>query len=135
MTTTPTKPDMTEISAEDYQAIVKQEKKPKYRNVKQKRIWQGKEITLDSTAEANRFDELVLMQEQGVIRDLVLQPIFPLKVNETKVCSYRPDFQYVDCETGETIIEDTKGFRTREFIIKKRLMKAIHNIDVIEGKI
>jgi len=42
------------------------------------------------------------------------------------------DFCYVDCATGERITEDVKGYRTSEFVLKKKLMRYVHGIDIVE---
>lgn len=81
-----------------------------------------------STAEAERYKQLVLLQQAGAILGLILQPRFRLEVNGVHVCDYVGDFEYR--ERGERVIEDVKGFVTREFQIKQRLMKAVHNIEV-----
>jgi hypothetical protein len=85
-----------------------------------------------SKAEAQRFIELSLLQRVGQIADLECQPRFPLVVNGVKVCTYVADFRYSEVATGRVIIEDVKGVRTREFVIKKKLMAAVHGIDIQE---
>ena len=52
---------------------------------------------------------------------------------ERKVC-YVADFVYTDAETGELIVEDTKSeaTKTKDFVIKRKLMLAIHGIRVRE---
>ena len=47
-----------------------------------------------------------------------------------KECAYYADFVYE--ENGRTIVEDTKGFRTTEYIIKRKLMLFIHGIRIKE---
>jgi hypothetical protein len=87
-----------------------------------------------SRKETKRCNELHALLRGGLIRDLEAhpQPAFDLKVNEVKICRYISDFRYVDVATGETVVEDCKGFRTREYELKRRLMLAIHGIDVRE---
>ena len=51
------------------------------------------------------------------------------KVIEQK-CSYIADFVYT--ENGEKVVEDTKGFRTKDYIIKRKLMLYIHGIRIQE---
>ena len=52
---------------------------------------------------------------------------------ERKV-EYVADFVYTDAETGETIVEDTKSTatRTKDYIIKRKLMLAVHSIRIRE---
>jgi len=87
-----------------------------------------------STAEARRCNELHLMQQGGLIQELEAhpQPRFDLEVNGVKVCKYLADFQYVDAETGQTIVEDVKGWRTEVYKLKRKLMLACHGIEVEE---
>lgn len=49
-----------------------------------------------------------------------------------RACRYIADFVYTDNETGQTIVEDTKGVRTKEYIIKRKLMLAVHGIRIKE---
>ena len=49
-----------------------------------------------------------------------------------RACSYIADFVYTDCKTGQTIVEDTKGMRTREYVIKRKLMLYMHGIRIKE---
>lgn len=107
-------------------------------------------IIFDSKREAERYQELSLLEKAGVIRDLqrqvkyILIPtqrepdivgkrggIKPGKVIE-KECSYVADFVYFDNEKQENIVEDTKGFRTKDYTIKRKLMLYIHGIRINE---
>ena len=94
-------------------------------------------ITFDSQKEAVRYDQLMLMLCAGEIRDLKLQPEFTLQEAFTtplgervRAIKYRADFAYErptepDC-TGAVhwlpVVEDVKGFRTKEYDLKKKLM-------------
>ncbi len=55
---------------------------------------------------------------------------FPLRVNSELICTYVADFCYT--ENGKYIVEDVKGTRTREYVIKAKLMKALFGITVLE---
>lgn len=95
-------------------------------------------ILFDSKREANRYAELKLMERAGLISDLQLQRKFPLipgqyidgKCVEREV-NYKADFYYRD-KNGTQIVEDTKGFKTPEYIIKRKLMLHVHNIRIRE---
>ena len=87
-------------------------------------------IAFDSAKEATRYKVLLILQGQGHIQHLILQPRFDLVVNEVKIATYTADFQYV--EDGEFIVEDVKGVRTRDYQIKKKLLKALYGITVYE---
>ena len=106
-------------------------------------------ITFDSRKEARRYCELKLLQRAGAIKELELQKTFELipaqrepdtigarggvkkgKVIEKSV-SYVADFVYTDA-LGNTIVEDTKGFRTKDYIIKRKLMLYVYGIKIKE---
>lgn len=93
-------------------------------------------ITFASAREARRFCELKILERVGKITDLVLQPRFQIVVNEQKVCTYVADYSYREVlnqdVAGPIVIEDAKGVRTEVYKLKKRLMKAVHNIEVVE---
>ena len=96
-------------------------------------------MTFDSKKEANRWVELAIMQKNGVISDLDTQVVFELipaqrdpvtkKVLERAV-HYVADFVYY--KDGQKGVEDTKGFRTPDYIIKRKLMLWVHNIHIQE---
>jgi hypothetical protein len=86
----------------------------------------------DSMAEARRYKELKLLELSGRIRSLELQPRYPLVINKSDVGTYIGDFLYLDCETGQKVLEDVKGIRTTVYRLKKRLIKAIYGIDIVE---
>jgi hypothetical protein len=89
-------------------------------------------LWFDSKKERAHYQELKLRERAGEIKDLVLQPSFPLIVNGTKVGSYRADFQYTETATGEQIIVDVKGVKTPLYRLKKKIVEAVHNIQVRE---
>lgn len=124
------------------QAVVKTETK-----------YHSKKITLDgqefdSKKEAKRWAELWYLQRAGQISSLERQVKFVLipaqrepdrigvrggtirgKVLEREV-AYYADFVYR--ENGETVVEDAKGMRTKDYIIKRKLMLWVHGIRVRE---
>ena len=106
----------------------------------------------DSKKEASRCDELHLLLQSGEISDLELQKSFliipalyeTVELNETykigkqkgqkktkRVCLeqpayYKADFVYYDKALGKTVIEDSKGKRTKDYILKRKLMRQQH---------
>jgi hypothetical protein len=82
-------------------------------------------IKFPSQREAKRYSELKLLLRAKEIHGLELQPRFPLIVNGKKVCEYRGDFAYLD-NTGNRVVEDSKGFKTKEYVIKRKLLLALH---------
>lgn len=88
--------------------------------------------TFDSQLEAQRYWELKMMERAGEIENLELQPSFELMPSFRKngvtyrKITYIADFRYIDKRTGETIIEDTKGFKTKEYILKKKIFEYLN---------
>jgi hypothetical protein len=110
----------------------------KYSNIKTKT---SDGIEFDSKAEARRWIELKLLERAGEIKDLQRQVkyiLIPTQKEGKKViereCSYVADFVYTDVKTGKTVVEDTKGVKTKEYIIKRKLMLYVHNIKIKEVK-
>lgn len=87
----------------------------------------------DSKKEAARAEYLKTLQQAGMIQCLCEQVTFLLipKMGDERPVSYRADFAYRDIE-GNYIVEDVKGMKTREYIIKRKLMLFIHGIKVVE---
>jgi len=105
-------------------------KRNKYRvSPKEDRTLDG--IVFASKREMQRYAELKELERQGVIRDLVRQPRFPLEVNGQEVCKYVADFCYVDSD-DKTVVEDAKGVRTPIYKLKLKLLEAVHGIEVHE---
>ena len=94
-------------------------------------------IEFDSQKEARRFRELCLLERAGKITELQQQVKFELipsqridgKVVE-RACTYIADFVYM--ENGKKVVEDTKGFKTKDYIIKRKLMLHVHGIRIQE---
>ena len=108
----------------------KDQPRAKYRNKKTK--VDGN--TFDSKLEAGRYVELKRMLEAGLIFSLQIQVPFVLEVNGILICRYVADFTYKDCD-GNHIVEDVKSKPTAsrsEYKIKKKLMLAIHRIQISE---
>jgi hypothetical protein len=106
-------------------------------------------ITFDSKREAKYYQELKLKEEAGLISELELQKEFVLipvqrepstfsksgkekqgKVIERK-CSYFADFYYKDADGNYHCI-DSKGFRTADYRIKRKLLLWVHGIKIEE---
>jgi len=94
-------------------------------------------ITFDSKWESQRYLYLKSLEKAGRVKNLELQPKFIISINGQKICTYIADFKY-DREdkdgVWEHVIEDAKGVETPEFKLKKKLMKAVHNIDIYLSK-
>lgn len=113
-------------------------------------------IEFHSRKEARRYQELLLLEKAGAIQDLRRQVPFELipaqyeevytgeyykrgprmgepkkkRVCVEKAVTYYADFVYI--EGGETVVEDTKGFKTPEYILKRKLMRHLLGIRIKE---
>ena len=102
-----------------------------------------------SRKEHDRAAQLRMWQRAGIISDLPEQVPYelipaqfgecgtdlkgkPVRICVERSCKYIADFVYTDNETGQTVVEDTKGMRTREYIIKRKLMLFMHGIRIKE---
>lgn len=96
-----------------------------------------------SNKEKNRGAVLELMQKQGLISSLQKQVVYeliPAQYGEVdgkkrcieRACTYKADFVYFDDQTNELVVEDTKGFRMVEYVIKRKLMLYLHGIKIKE---
>ena len=107
-------------------------------------------IKFDSKREAVRYKELKVYERAGLIRELELQREFELIpaqfefIQKKRGCGlkkgkcieravkYKADFYYFDTESGKYICEDVKGFRTKDYIIKRKLMLFVYGIRIKE---
>lgn len=88
----------------------------------------------DSRKEADRWIQLKLLAKAGEIEDLHRQVRFELirKNDKYRAVAYVADFVYVDCRTGDTVVEDVKGVRTEVYKLKKKLMYDRYGIEIRE---
>lgn len=98
-------------------------------------VWQG--MTFDSQKEFSRFLILKGYEKAGIITNLRTQVRFELipaikegKRTVQRPCFYVADFVYT--RDGKQVVEDTKGYRTQAYEIKKKLMRWRHGIEIIE---
>lgn len=111
-------------------------------------------IRYASMKEASRHKELMLLEKAGKIKNLRFQVAYELipaqyetferysdktgkRLKDGKrcveeSCKYIADFVYFDNETKQWVVEDAKGARTKDYIIKRKLMLYIHGIRVHE---
>ena len=113
-------------------------------------------ITFDSLHEARRYCELKMLAMAGHIKSLELQKEFELipaqyeevriggyyskgerkgqprtkRVCVEKAVTYRADFCYI--EDGKLVVEDAKGFKTKDYILKRKLMLWVKGIKIKE---
>ena len=87
-------------------------------------------VRFASKKEAKRYQELKLLERAGKIRDLQLQPRYPITLNDIKICTYVGDFQYR--EGDRFVLEDVKGVKTDTYRIKKKLVLAVYGLEIQE---
>lgn len=99
---------------------------PKSKYGAQKTVING--VKYDSKKESKRGQELEYLEKIGKISNLQrqvkfeLQPAFTNNVGEkVRAITYVADFLYED--DGQKIVEDSKGFRTKEYILKKKMFQ------------
>lgn len=85
-------------------------------------------LTFDSKKEANYYEQLLMLKHAGIVKDIVLQKDFTLQEAFTKengerirAIRYRCDFAVKYADGHEEII-DVKGKRTKEYILKKKML-------------
>ena len=115
------------MTVDEYRELNKQQESSKYRA--QKTRCQHGHLH-DSKKEADRCNVLHLMEKADLIRDLKIQIPYLLiaacqydNMEDERAVEYKADFVYFDVKSKKTVIEDAKGVRTKEYIIKRKLMK------------
>lgn len=121
--------------------------KNKYHNKPTKRLTREKSISFQSSKEARRYDELMLMLKYGVIRKLKVQPQFTLQESfitpegkRVQAIRYTADFSYEqkkqtqEGESWELIVEDVKVLATRtpQYNTKRKMMLEKYGIEIKE---
>lgn len=104
----------------------------------------------DSRTERGRYYTLQTLEKAGEISDLRLQVPFEIipAIYETvevqlktktkqvqklvqRAAHYVADFVYKD-KDGNEVVEDAKGFRTPEYLLKKKMMRSFLGITIKE---
>lgn len=109
-----------------------------YRKYRNKKTVIG-DLKFDSRKEARYYNFLLALEKQGKIHSLKCQVPFHFKidgkivrfVDSNRAIKYVADFEYFT-SAGERKIVDVKGFKTRDYLIKKALMMAVHGIKIVE---
>jgi tRNA A22 N-methylase len=113
----------------------------KYYNIKTKT---SDGIVFDSQKEALRWEQLRILERQVAYEIIPAQYETYDRYSKTgkrlkdgqrlveRKVEYVADFVYTDAQTGERIVEDAKGVRTKDYIIKRKLMHAVHGIKIHE---
>ena len=106
----------------------KSPKRNKYRAIKT----EVEGIIFDSKKESRRWLDLRLLEKAGKISNLQRQVKFSFDIEGFHICNMILDFTYE--ENGEVVTEDVKSVatKTRAYVIKKNLLKALYRLDVRE---
>lgn len=88
-----------------------------------------KPVYFPSTGEYRRWRDLRLLERAGEISDLERQVRFDLDVNGVHIGRYTADFGYT--RNGERVIEDFKGMDTDASKLRRKLVYAIHGVEVV----
>ena len=99
-------------------------------------------MVFDSHMEQRRMWQLKILERAGKISNLQRQVKFellPTQYREDGTIAERPvayiaDFVYFDHERNAEVVEDGKGARTKDYIIKRKLMRYIKGIEIQDVK-
>ncbi len=116
---------MEHWSVEDYKNFTNQDKIKKAKYRANKTSIDGH--TFDSQKEANYYCELKNRLQAKDIKGFCIQPIFILAAG----LKYKPDF-IVFNNDGTSEIIDVKGFKTKEYIAKKKFFEEKFNLKIKE---
>ena len=91
-------------------------------------------ITFASKLEAERYQQLRLLERAGEISGLQLQTEFqilkgwvhPETGEKIRSRYYVADFVYIEESTNKMVVEDTKGVETAEFRLKWAMVKSLY---------
>ena len=91
-------------------------------------------ITFASKKEAQRYRELKLLERAGEISNLQLQVPYIIieKSKYGRAIKYVADFVYQESGKNGPTVEDTKGYRTDVYKLKKRLLAEKYSIEIKE---
>ena len=87
-------------------------------------------IRFDSLKEGRRWIDLNRLQDAFHISGLKRQVMFRFKHNGIDLGYYKADFTYI--KDGELVVEDVKGYKTPIYKLKKKLVKALTKIEILE---
>lgn len=103
---------------------------PKRKNKYNNLLTEYNGVKYHSRLEAKYAALLDIRQKAKEVENIKRQERFPLEVNGEKIGTYVADFSFFDKVKKVNRVVDIKGVETDLFKIKKKLMKAVHGIDV-----
>lgn len=87
----------------------------------------------DSKKESLHYIALKQLEKAGFIKELELQKVFELQpkyINKNgehiRAITYKADFFYYDNKLNKYVVEDTKGFRTDTYKLKKKMFEYVY---------
>lgn len=104
-------------------------KKSKFKNI---RCQAADGVKFQSKWEAERFQQLQLLEKAGQIRELRAQVSFPLMAGSEMVGAYVADAVYFDVKLNRKVVEDAKGCKTPLYRWKARHFKAQYGFSITE---
>ena len=81
-----------------------------------------------SKLEISRYAQLKQMERAKRIHSLKVKPVFPIMINETRVCDVELDFAYT--QDAVRIYEDAKGCDNALSRLKRKMVEAAYGIKV-----
>lgn len=116
------------MTAAEFQAVRAAAKRSKYGN--QRVTVQG--VEFDSKREAMRYLLLRAREQRGEIADLKTQVAIYLEGRDGPILTpsgrqmiYLADFAYHEPPDGPRVLEDSKGMRTKEYVVKAGIVRAM----------
>lgn len=88
-------------------------------------------IVFASKKEARRYSELKLLVKAGELVTFNCQVAFQIMYEGQLICKYIADFVTYS-KDGKRTVEDVKGIKTTTYQLKKKMMRIINDIDVVE---
>ena len=126
--------EFTRLSERKAAPVAAPRQTAKYRN----RRTTTQDGTFDSQGEAKRYQELTVLERGGLITGLQRQVKFRIGVlgilGPQHIDTYVADFVYFDIPNRSWVVEDFKGYRTDDFKRKKRLLREIYCLEILETK-
>lgn len=87
-------------------------------------------VLFHSKGEARYWEVLRLREKAGEIYGLERQKRYDIDVNGQRIGFYKCDFAFYDNIEKRYRVLDFKGVLTKEFRRTKKLIKAIHNVEI-----
>lgn len=87
-------------------------------------------IIFHSKRESEYYRQYKILEKAGKLDNLKLQPVFPIIINDQKICKVILDFSFRELPGGKVRFIDCKGLDTAISRLKRKLVEALYNIKV-----